>query len=225
MEVDTLAKRIERATGIEVEDKNDLFGFFSQFRPDGVGLEAISADSGVEGEVLARIRRVFAATAPGWAPGQLYFKIRRFEALDAASAQRIAGSYLMAFQRFVQYVGNAELSDELAGVRVESHPPVEAQEDTHLPIAISECLGDFLAQQQPSRHELFLLKEALYSMAADYFLAAYMLRPVLPLEGDAGQALDEYFDIWRYGIKLKFYKGGIAAISLPKTEDKPSQPA
>lgn len=214
----TLARRIEAATGITVPvpaDQHKLSGIFNRYRPDGAGIENLIGTSGVEGEVLLRIKEVFLATASSWQPSDLYFKIRKFSPTEKATAAALLERYLMDFARFSNYVGDADIGKALSEVKVVSEVQIGVPEDTDLPNMMYECLTDFLAQQQPDRHELLLLKEAVYSMANDYFLMAYVLWPVLGLEGEVGDTFDAYFQLWRSGIGVKFFRGGIVCFYLP----------
>jgi len=50
--VHTLRKRIETESGLSIATRDDLYalaGLFNKYRPDGVGLERLLAEEGVEG--------------------------------------------------------------------------------------------------------------------------------------------------------------------------------
>ncbi len=214
----TLVTRIEAATGIAVPTptgQHKLSGIFNRYRPDGAGLERLFEVSGIEGEILSRLKKVFLATTPSWKPGDLYFTIRQHVSIDPSSAATIVESYLAGFKRFAAHIGDSDVTSALDGMRVVFAVPIGASEDADLGTMMYECLTDFLATLQPGRHELFLLKEALYSIANDYFLMAYILWPAFGFEGELAHALDNYFDVWRYGISLRFFKGGNVTIGLP----------
>jgi hypothetical protein len=219
MKAHTLRERIETETGLSVRegfDTHELAGLFNRYRPEGVGLERLLSGDGVEGEVRARIKRVFDVTAPGADPGDWYFVIRRHESLDRAAAIKVARDYLLSMQRLAEFIGDTEVRDALSALKVESHPPAAVAEDDDVPVMLYESFTAFLPSFARDGREILLLEEALYSMANDYSLMAYMLAPVIPLGGEARGALDPYFDVWRYGITLKFFAGGIVSVGLPE---------
>lgn len=214
----TLIERIEAATGIVVPaptDSHRLSGIFNRYRPDGAGLELLFEASGIEGKILSRLKKVFLATAPGWKPGDLYFTVRQFSPMSPATAATIVEDYLTGFRSFAEKIGNSEVAGALSSVKVVSDNAIGKSEDEDVAVMMYECLTDFLATQQPRQHEAFMLKEALYSMANDYFLMAYVLWPAMGFEDELSHALDNYFEMWRHGIGIKFFKGGLVAVSLP----------
>jgi hypothetical protein len=192
-----------------------LGGLFNRYRPDGDGLKNLLNENGVEGEVLCRIRKIFLVTAPHWRPSDLYFVIRRYEDINSESALGIVQNYLEGFRLFAEYNGNFELACTLKNLKFTSKFPDASALNDDVSVMMYECITDFLAIQQVHKNELFLLKEALYSMANDYFLSAYALWPAMDFPENLRFAFDSYFDIWRYGIRILFFTDGSVTFELP----------
>jgi hypothetical protein len=208
-----LTEKLAAAIGVKaISSTEELAGLFNRYRPNGAQLDGIFSHEGVEGEVLARLKRIFKVTAPGWDPRDLYFTVRQFLPLADASATELASEYLAAFKAFAAHVGDDELAEALDCVSIEVTAPVPPQQDDDLPAMMYDCVTDFLAELRPDADAVFLLKEALYSMANDYFLMAYVLRPAMDLPGKAGEVFDRYFDIWCRAIDLAFYEDGVAVV-------------
>ena len=212
MQSPTLVARIKAETGLTVSNSTDqhlLTGLLNRYRPDGVGLERILPDQGIEGAVRTRIKKVFEVAAPSWNAGDLYFVISRFDALDQESTESIAKIHLNGIKKLADFIGDVEVSGVISKLKLMRYPPAGAVQRSDVSDMMYECLTDFLAKLQPDRHELFMLKEALYFMANDYFLMAYMLWPAVQLSEDVGDSLDSYFDIWCHGIKLDYFANWI----------------
>jgi len=217
MSHDSLAERVRVATGLPAGERVDpdaLAGFFNRFRPDGAGLGAILEDTGVEGQVRRRLQNVFEATAPAANDGDCYFIVRRPAPIDRAGAVRLAQSYLADFGAFVARTGDDGLSTALRDVRFVQQPPADGVLDEDLSVRMYECLTDFLAELEHDDRGVFLLKEAIYTMACDYFLTAYVLWPAIELHPD-GDVFERYFELWRSGIQITLYEGGLALIEVP----------
>ncbi|ALU88769.1 hypothetical protein Hrubri_1560 [Herbaspirillum rubrisubalbicans M1] len=213
-----LIERIRKNLGVnfsEVDVQYRLAGFFNRYRPDGEGLKKLLAESGVEGEVLSRIQKIFLVTAPHWRPSDLYFVIRRYDYIKPQSALEIVQNYLEGFGLFAEHNGDSELASILKSLKFTSKVSNASALDDDVSLMMYECLTDFLAVHQENKNELFLLKEALYSMANDYFLLAYALWPAMNFSGNLRSAFDSYFDVWRYGIRIQFFKGGHVSVELP----------
>jgi hypothetical protein len=189
---------------------------FNRYRPDGQGLESLLGNNNdVEREVLARIRRVFDAASSGWDPCDLYFVVRQPTPVNEMKAIQLAETFLNGLKNFADFLGDAELRDALEGRRITLQAPKGQEVDEDTPTMVYECLTDFLAEQQPAQNDLFALKEAIYSMANDYFLMAFILWPAMKITGPASNAFDGYYELWRCGIGLKYFAAGDVAVTLP----------
>lgn len=214
----TLLERIKDEIGISISvpgDDSKLAGMFNRYRPNGLGLERLLLSDGVEGEVLSRIRRVFGCTARCWRPSDFYFVIRNFDVIDQSKAEEIASLFLSGVGDFIRYIGDVELSDEIDQLRVVPEVGDNAEVTDDFFISIYECLTDFFAGLQSDFDEIFFLKEAVYSMANDYFLMAYLMLPAAKVGALEG-SLNAYYDVWRYGLKLEYFSDGSVVVKRPE---------
>ncbi len=220
MKPTSLASRIEAETGLRVLSHDDvdlLAGFFNRYRPEGLGVDRFLSGNGVEGLVRERIEKVFRATASSWTAGDLYFINRHFDPLDHETACILAKRHLQDISNIARGLGDVETSKSISELRFVLGPHSAAGEDVDVATMVYESLTYFLADFQPGWHELFLLKEALYSMANDYCLMAYILWPVVKTgDGDIGDMFDSYFELWRYGVTLTYHMGGVVAVDFSR---------
>lgn len=110
----------------------------------------------------------------------------------------------------------AEFHDTVKSLSIQWESEDGFTPDEDIPLLIYECLTDFLAKMQPEQNEIFFLKEALYSLANDYFLMAYLLWPAIQENVPLPNIMDSYFDIWFHGIKLNFSNDGTVFVKTPK---------
>lgn len=213
MERNKLTSRIQTETGITVsgsKDRHLLSGVFNRYRPSGDGLGRIFLGEGVEKAVTTRLKRIFDATVQSWHPEDMYFVIRKHDPIDPRHMQELATKFLKGVYLLADFIGDRETCDVVASLsavkKAEAKAKAILNEDT--PVVIHECVTDFLAKFQPEKNEIFILKEAIYSMANDYFLMAYVLWPAIeesvPLHG----VLDSYYDLWRHGVALEYSADG-----------------
>jgi hypothetical protein len=215
-----LLQRIFAETGLVVskpEDQHILAGMFNRYRPNGDGVERILEGDGVEGAVRARVMRIFEATARAGKSGDLYFVVRQPEPMDPQMAVQYASDYLNGIGRLADFVNDSKTRELVASLIVSPHPNTPFARDERVAAHIWECVGDFLAKFQPDRDELFILKEALYSMANDLVLTAYVLWPAVQRSVSLPELLDPYFNLWRHRIGLDFSTDGHAYVK-PKTD-------
>jgi len=216
----SLTEKIKLETGISVSSSKDIYllaGIFNKYRPDGEGLNHLFSDHGLERQVCERIKRIFSVTALEWRPNDLYFSIKRFGHIEREMAIEITQKYLDEIKKFSELINDSDAINSLSTLRVASDLPTpDILFSDDMPTLIYELITDFFAKLQPERHELFMLKEAFYSMANDYFLMAYILWPVIQAETGSVIKFDSYFEIWRNGITLNFSEDGMVFVNLPK---------
>lgn len=202
--------KIETELGADASlDPYALAGLFTRFRPDGKGMERMFGPDPVEQEVLARIRKVLRASGSSWKPGDMYVVLRKFDLISVDAARKLADQHLAGMEKLANYTGDTETERAISSLR--RNPGVPAGEDI-INTLVYDCLCDFLAEFQPSQDQLFLLKEAVYSIAADYYLMAYMLWPAIRKLTGLPDLLDPYFEMWRHGVELS----GDGLVSIKK---------
>jgi hypothetical protein len=195
-------------------DQDVLSGVFNRYRPTGEGLERILGKEGVEGKVRARIKRVIEVTASSLKPDDWYFVLRYPQPIDRDDAVKLVESYLRDLAQLAEFAGADEARDAISSLAVVQSSNTSFTRDESVPTLIYECLTDFLAGFQPDQNELFALKEALYSMANDYFLMAYMVWPAVQESTGLPTLLDSYFEVWSHGISLDFSTDGSVFVRI-----------
>jgi len=212
MASETLATRILKETGIAVADAAGaaaLAGMFDRYRPHGDGLERLLGNGAVERAVRDRLKAALAAAAPGNPPG--------VSRVTDAQLADILASWLRGAGTVADLAGDAQALRELALAQVVAVPSPGAAIDDDRATLLYETVTDFLARWQPGASPLFLLKEAVWSLADDYFLMAWILWPAHALDNDqALDALDGFFEAWRHRLRVVFFAGhDVGARRLP----------
>ena len=203
-----LLSRIASETGVAIRGEDDhykLAGAFNRYRPHADGLERLLSDCDVEGEVLRRLKRVFEVTAPSWQEDDLYFVVRTAPDLSPSGSLSLGAAYVRGVRDLLRACGQHKLAMRLSTNRVSIG---FAAADVDAEATIYDCLNDRL-DTLPT-HPLLALHEALYSMANDYWLVAFVLKPLS--EHAFGDAADAYFDLWRHKLQVKFAADGAAYV-------------
>jgi hypothetical protein len=213
--MDQLRDRIAAETGIDGRDidAHALAGFLNRYRPHGIGLERLIHGDAIQESVCGRLQKVFAATASDWSPADWYFVIRRPLNVAPERAQQIALSYVNGLQRLAEWRGEALLARHLNAHRVEYRQSAGHQGSDEVSTASYECITDFLSELDEEVHPIFVLREAVYSMAADNLLKAFILWPASVQVGAPNGVIDDYFDLWRHGLSIGFPGGGTVTVS------------
>jgi hypothetical protein len=213
-----LLERICAETGSVVTNSRNahiLAGMFNRYRPHGDGLERVLAGEDVECAVRSRIKRVYEVSTPGSDPRDLYFVVRQPQPVDPPSAVRHATDYLHGIERLADFMKDSETRAAVKALTVTAGHDMGFAPDEDAPALLHDCIGDFLAKFQPKHNELFFLKEALYSMANDYFLMGWMLWPAIQETTQLPDLLDPYFAFWRHGLRLEFSASGRVHLRIP----------
>lgn len=218
MEANGLLARIHSETGLVIFNASDqyvLSGMFNRYRPSGQGIERILDGDNIRQEIRYRVKRVYEISAPSWRPGDLYFVVRYFEPICQTQAVRIVIDHLSGIKRLADFVGDRETSEAITMLKVVGGFAPGLVHDDEVPTLIYECLTDFISRFQFSQNEIFVLKEALFSMANDYFLMAYMLWPAIQAIAPVQGVIEPYIDIWRCGIRIDYSGDGQVCIHTP----------
>lgn len=210
MAFETLAARILKETGIAVTgaaDADALAGMFVRYRPLGAGLERLLVDRPAERAVRDRLKATFAAAADaGGGPQDPYLLVRGVQRPSDEVVAACVASWLAAVGRIADLAADGEALGAVALSRATGAPPRGAAFDNDRATLFHETVADFVARWQPGASELFLLKEAAWSLANDYFLMAWILWPAHALPNELPlAALDGFFEAWRLGLRVVFF--------------------
>ena len=209
MAFETLAARILKETGIAVVDAAGAYalaGMFDRYRPLGDGLERLLVDRPAERAVRDRLKATFAAAAAaGGGPQDPYLLVRGVRRPSEDVVAACVASWLAAVGRLADLVADGEALREVALAHVTGAPPRGAAFDDDRATLFHETVADFVARWQPGASELYLLKEAAWSLANDYFLMAWILWPAHALPNELPlDAVDGFFEAWRHGLRVVF---------------------
>lgn len=154
-------------------------------------------------EIHSRLSRVLEA-------GQLgryaYLQPKEVEATEGQVTQA-ARRWLDELASFCRDRDNEEFYDfaHRAKVVSASNDDVDSALAQDIPGSwISEFVGDEVRESYPAdAPEIYGLSEALYGLAADYYLSWYVMQPLIDLPID----FSKYFDLWRLGARCALTEG------------------
>lgn len=195
--------------------------YFQGFRPHGQGVEA--ALEGVVGaeEIAPRLLSVYAATAEGWeeeASEDFYFIVRRPPPLSRARAADLAVGCLRKVAAMAAELRAAggddsaaelvELLDPLPQVEVASGVTPWPPDDDDPETLVYEVTADYMRYLKwvlkPVASHAHLMREAFYTIACDYGLAAYLQWPLYHHLTRIEEPFAEHFELWRHGAGYRF---------------------
>lgn len=97
-------------------DKDDLFGLFQQFRPDGEGVASIFSILRDGDAYVQRLLAVYAATNEPENANDAYFVVRRRTAVDIPSALNFGHELIERMKCLAVVIDDPELTECLNGV-------------------------------------------------------------------------------------------------------------
>jgi hypothetical protein len=210
VDVLSLWQRVAAEDGAARWAADDVFGFFQRFRPSGSGVaEAILPLPRGE-EVLARLRRLYQATADG--PGRdAYFVVRSPLAASRTELEQLARAQIASWAQMARDLGDDELAKELAVKSVEfqalptpkPEPPVDAPE-----AGVFDAESDWHAALSPIYPDAGLVREAFYSVACDFRIARHLTWPWYEAASSLPEPFEPYFELWVRGAWISVPEAG-----------------
>jgi hypothetical protein len=192
----------------------DLYGFFQSFRPDGEGLEDVFAGVVGGSGLLQRLLEVYRVTAAGWQPGDAYFVVRGPQRLAETEIVRLAQLHRHSMAQVAELAGAGDLKSllEMKG-HVTVVPRVESTAlEVGANLSIYEAAVDFVANLRAEESEAFLLGEAYYAIACDYFLKYHLLWPLYRQASSLDEPFAAYFRLWKHGLRCDFQTRGAVVV-------------
>lgn len=202
-------RRWSRLAGIEppAREAADLVGLFGTVEPKADAVERLLETIPNGRRVHRRLVNVYDASASRILPLQHAYAV-------VASLTQAPPDALVAARRWIDSLGtllvaDAELSQILQRVQLEWQDcNVQLEQNLHpdddprvwLFDAVSDILRDAADRESP----LLLLREAVYSVANDLYLAAYVLWPIYADSLGCDDPFRSYFDLWARGLELRF---------------------
>jgi hypothetical protein len=179
--------------------------FFQHFRPYGVGLSEAFEDVPEANKVLPRLLRVFETTAAGFQENlaqDAYFIVRHPLPISHERALQLTQAHFEKMQHLARTSTSTEWKRLLARAPtaevVQGH--VKNVVDIEGPQALlTEIINDLILASKPRPSYLFLLDQAFYHIACDYFLRHYLLWPLYEQAFSLAEPFESYFELWRHG--------------------------
>lgn len=164
-------------------DKDDLFGLFQQFRPDGDGVASIFSELPNGDVYMQRLLAIYAATNEPENLGDAYFVVRARPAVDVPSVLDLGHQLIERMKRLAIVIDDPRLTESLNGLARVRYS--EALPPRHRSLAdddwwLVEVIGDWLSTLKDRDALPVRLDEAYYSIACDYMLAWYLQWPYFP---------------------------------------------
>lgn len=192
-------------------NKDDLFGFFQRFRPQGDGLESLFV-SVPEGEaVLARLRNVYSATAT---PGTLrpevedaYFIVNCPVPAPPEELEASAMTMLENWREMAIDLKDSDLVSQLTPtptvvIDKAATPPVDPRDTSSLDVWFYDLRSDWMRSLDRCPQANWM-SEAFYSIGCDYALAAYITWPWYRAASRLADPFAPHFHLWRHGAVLR----------------------
>lgn len=210
--------------------KGSLIGLFQAFRPDGVPVEAKLNDYPGGAEVAARLDRVYEAVGNFSRSDSMkdaYFIVRVPPHISGGGVQTLADRFSASLAHTCRELAlEPELFERAPEARVlEGKPPKNPKSDSEKSLLL-KILQKGLAGQIDSIFDTALLgsrlAEPLYFIACDMLLRDYIRWPLMAHEASsvvAGELLDNYFELWRHGVKIRAFSDRQLDFYKPHRED------
>lgn len=201
-------KEVAKVTSPEIwiDEYRDLFGYFQRFRPHGDGLAEVFKGVVKGAEILERLLPFFDHTSD-WTGA--YFVVASPVPSTESEVADLVRRHLDSIREIANEAGDDTLDEVesiLGTTQLQfSDTPIERQPtfDPDSPdVFIYDVMTDWFSDLEPVESEGLLLREAAYSMTADYFLSHYAL---WPLYADATTVEDPFaasFQLWIRGVSF-----------------------
>jgi hypothetical protein len=200
-------KRMAGSRSAKALSKDDLVGFFQAFRPYGQDIPTVLEGVAGADEIVPRLLRIYAATAPGWNEHDAYFLVRRPKPLSQDQVRDLVLAHIQRFAEIAQQIDAIELIEILERppkvVVVQGQAPWPPGPES-VETLMYEARADFMASLTPSVSEALLFDEALYYLACDYSLRDYVLWPLYRPSTTIVEPFGPYFEMWTHGVDLRF---------------------
>lgn len=228
MDEQVLLQRCRNLAGFPPDapcDGDALIGVLQQFRPDGLGLAGLFDGLPLGAALQQRLRQLYEIAGAAARPGgglDAYFIVRNPPPLDPQRAQTAALAWLgslLALARETQFDDVIDQLQPLPEVRVlEGIPPKQTKDDLR-----NISLYRVIKQQGASLCErlsrddaaLNLLRPAYYYAACDWALRDYLLWPLYHRFTQLDDPFQDYFELWRHGVKLRAFSNERLDVYLP----------
>jgi hypothetical protein len=204
------------------KSEDDLFAYFDCFRPDGAGLDKVFAGIVGGAELLQRLRPIYQLKETQTALG--YFVVRRPHSATPDMLCQLTTEYLGKAKQIALGIGETDQrAAEIRGLLdspprinvVRGHLPERFNADFNvLETLLHELVSDWFIDLKPIPSDALLMREAYYSIAADYFIADHLMWPLYRQSTIIEEPFAAYFELWTHGARPFFGQRGLVTVYL-----------
>jgi len=184
-------------------DKENLLGYFSNFRPNGDRVDEVFKDHLFGNQILLRLQSIYEATK--------HAKIGQFGYFLVEDPPKISNNELLELVH--KYVKNVQELTKLAGepvykiikklTNINFPQEHDQNEESDVDTEIIEGVYDYLIYKR-TESPLLLLRDGYYSIANDFFLAFWVSWPLYESNVPIVDPFEPYFELWKHGYQVNF---------------------
>lgn len=200
----------------QILNENDEFrkvpeGFFSLYRPDGVGLEKVFCVVKKGDKILKRILEIYEATSSEYSGCDWHFVIRKPKVVSEKELRNIAKEYIsnviqMAkilnddyFDNFIKNPPRIEIVKGEAPQKV-----TDEYSEFDLDCGVYELAHEFIDSITPKESFALLFHEPLYQMTCSYDIVHYVLWPLYEHGSKISDPFKVFVEIWKLDAELRY---------------------
>ncbi len=189
---------------VQAWQPENTYGLFQAFRLTPERMPQVFAPIASGAAYVTRLQRVYEATAGPDESEDGYFVVRTPIHRSEQEVTGLGQEFVRRLRILAEVIGDPELTGILrltsrTSVLVDSDLDFNASQ--HL--VVYEAVGDWLASSTDRADPVSVLNEAYYSIACDYWIAAYLRWPCFARFCGA-DVFEPYFELWRSGKRCAF---------------------
>lgn len=207
-------------------DPQTLVGVLQKFRPDASELESLFDFSDAGRAVFSRLTNIFEVAGNARRPdGMLdaFFIVRSPKPYDGSHIQESGERFFVSLANLAFEQGKDQLANCLSPLPalrlVEGDPPKHPKseaEQSNLMQAVTKAGKTVTKELIESSEAARFLQTAFYFVACDAFLRDYLLWPLVAEKSAVKDPFDDYFQLWRHGVKFRIFGESQIDFYLPR---------
>ena len=227
--VGLLEQMLQRLGTPPADTLNDesLVGFFQSFRGDKFAALHGLYDGLTQSESLAaRLDELFQAAGDDRRPSggrDAYFVVRHPNPMTPQDAEQMSHAWIGKLAELSGLLGQHDVAQTLGriqNVRVlegipPKHPKAEVEKCDVL-LALQKVLPDRIRSGFASSPAFEIIYPAYYFTCCDSFVAAHLMWPLHPACANIEEPFEEYFRMWKHGIKYRVFADEQLDVYLPR---------
>ncbi|MEM9364989.1 MAG: apolipoprotein acyltransferase [Planctomycetota bacterium] len=212
---------------VEPLTSESLVGFFQNFRGDNYHLlhGFYEGFPGVE-SLAARLNELYQAAGDGRRPGggrDAYFVVRNPLPMEPDEAERLALAWVGKLAGLARTVGRVDMVgilERIQHVRVlegipPKHPKAEVEKCRVL-LALQDDFPELILTGFLGEPSFEIVHPAYYYICCDSYIAAHLIWPLLAATSKVQEPFEDYFRLWKHGIKYRVFADEQLDLYLPR---------